>query len=98
MLTSFRGSVEQWVERSMEAELYVLAPQQNVDWRLTLPADIRNRLATIEGVAATSAGRWAPVEHERGPTQILALDLPNGLKGFEFPIRLDCGLSLYGWL
>jgi putative ABC transport system permease protein len=84
MLTSFRGSVEQWVERTMEAELYVLAPQQNVDWRLTLPGDIRDRLAAIEGVAATSAGRWVPVEHASGPTRILALDLPEGLKGFEF--------------
>ncbi len=84
MLTSFRGSVEQWVERTMEAELYVLAPRQNVDWRLTLPGDIRTRLSSVEGVAHTSAGRWVPVEHERGPTRILALDLPEGLAGFEF--------------
>jgi putative ABC transport system permease protein len=77
MITSFRGSVERWLNASIQADIYVSAPTlvgNRPD--ATLPHDLLARLRTVPGVAATATSRVARVNIAGAPVTLLAIDPP----------------------
>ena len=72
MVDSFRGSVSQWLEQTLQADIYAGVPRGGMD------PDLIRDLAAVEGVAAISTSRRAVLEDERGRTQLLAVDMAPG--------------------
>ena len=80
MIQSFRGSVVQWLEVTLEADLYVSPPEvvsARVDGRL--PNGLADSVRRLSGVAGVSAYRGVEVDTGEGPVRLVALDLdPRG--------------------
>lgn len=85
MITSFRGSVEQWLERTLSADIYLSAPGRVAQDRANaLSPKVADRVANIDAVAAFSRGWRVTVDSPNGPTEILALDpAPASLDALE---------------
>jgi putative ABC transport system permease protein len=78
MVDSFRGSVQDWLEQTLQADVY--AGVQRGAMRPDLIADLRN----IEGVTAVSTSRRTWVEDASGRTQLLAIRMvPGAYAGTE---------------
>jgi len=72
MVDSFRGSVSDWLEQTLQADIYAGTPRGALD-----PELIR-RMTALPGVAAFSSNRRSWHEDENGRTQVLARMLPPG--------------------
>ncbi len=79
MITSFRATVEHWLENYLRADIYVStvssAGTGGVD-----PALIR-RVAEMPGVATITTARWTKIEDARGSLQLLVID--DDLEAFK---------------
>jgi putative ABC transport system permease protein len=72
MVDSFRGSVDEWLEQTLQADIY--AGIRRGDFDAVLIEDLSN----IPGVEAVSTSRRAWHEDENGRTQILAIKMAPG--------------------
>jgi len=72
MVDSFRGSVQEWLEQTLQADVY--AGVRRGSMRPDLIADLEN----IEGIAAVSTSRRTWIEDESGRTQLLAIRMAPG--------------------
>jgi len=85
MIQSFRGSVAQWLDVTLQADLYVSPPEvisARVDGRL--PRGLADSVRGLPGVAGVSTYRGVEVETEEGPIRLVALDLdPRGESGID---------------
>jgi len=72
MVDSFRGSVTEWLEQTLRADIY--AGVRRGDFDVALIED----LSRIPGVEAVSTSRRAWHEDENGRTQILAIKMAPG--------------------
>jgi putative ABC transport system permease protein len=72
MVDSFRGSVDEWLEQTLQADIY--AGIRRGDFDAVLIEDLSN----IPGVEAVSTSRRAWHEDENGRTQILAINMAPG--------------------
>ncbi len=85
MIQSFRGSVAQWLDVTLQADLYVSPPEvisARVDGRL--PGGLADSVRMLPGVAGVSTYRGVEVETQEGPVRLVALDLdPRGESGID---------------
>jgi putative ABC transport system permease protein len=89
MITSFRGTVSDWLQRTLAADLYVTAPQRVAARHFApLPESVPGRVASVRGVASTSTGWRVLVEGADGPVPLQVLDpVPASLEA----LRLQSG-------
>ncbi len=84
MVDSFRGSVSAWLERSLQADVYVGAQGGPLD------PEVIADLAALPGVAHVSSSRRARFEYTGGQTDVLAIDMaPGSYAGTEIIDSLD---------
>ena len=58
MIASFRTGVVRWLERSLQADIYIAAPDVGLNRSsVTLDPDLRNAILAVEGVAGVSTYR-----------------------------------------
>ena len=78
MVDSFRGSVESWLEQSLQADVYTGVFRGTIDPALAV------EIGNIAGVIAVSTSRRSTLEGEAGRTRLLAIDMaPGGYAGTE---------------
>ncbi|MBW3535986.1 MAG: ABC transporter permease [Gemmatimonadetes bacterium] len=86
MIDSFRSTVGRWLERTLQADVYVALPS-TVATRAggTLDPGLVERLVTAPGVEGASRYRNLPLPRQEGEARLLALDLhPRGEVAFAF--------------
>ena len=86
MTSSFRGTVADWLDRTLAADLYLTGPGRVAARHAApLPRELRPRIDAVAGVAATSTGWQVEVESRRGATPLLAIDpAPESLRALRF--------------
>jgi len=86
MIASFREAVVEWLEDSLQADIYV-SPPSLIGSRpdATFDEALVRRLADTSGVAGASTSRGAMVPGPNGPVRVVALGLEAGRPpGFKF--------------
>jgi putative ABC transport system permease protein len=86
MFTSFRLTVERWLESWLRADIYVTNVGSGIGHSKPLfDPDLVTRLATVPGAATVSMTRRVTIESLQGPVTIMALQLPEGtFTGYRF--------------
>ena len=78
MVDSFRGSVKNWLEQTLQADVYAGVQ------RGAMQPDLIRDLSDITGVVAVSTSRRTSIEDSSGRTQLLAIRMaPGGYAGTE---------------
>ena len=78
MVDSFRGSVDRWLQQTLQADVYAGVQRGSLD-----PALLRD-IATLDGVEAFSTSRRVQLEDAGGRTQLIAIRMaPGGYAGTE---------------
>jgi len=78
MVDSFRGSVDEWLQQTLRADVYAGAQRGALDPRLL------DDITRLDGVAAFSTSRRAQLEDADGRTQLIAIRMaPGGYAGTE---------------
>ena len=75
MIDSFRGTVEDWLTQSLQADVYVQPP--SLVFRrstATLDSTVVARLRTLDGVDGAYTVRRVSVRAEVGPTELVAIE------------------------
>jgi putative ABC transport system permease protein len=75
MIDSFRGTVSDWLQQSLQADVYVQPP--SLVFRrstATLDSTVAARLRTVEGVAASYSVRRVAVQSNVGRTELVAIE------------------------
>ena len=75
MIDSFRGTVSDWLEQSLQADVYVQPP--SLVFRrstATLDSSVVRRLRAVEGVAGAYSVRRVRVQAQVGPTELVAVE------------------------
>ena len=75
MIDSFRGTVEDWLTQSLQADVYVQPP--SLVFRrseATLDSAVVNRLRRVDGVAGAHSVRRVTVEANVGNTELVAIE------------------------
>ncbi|MEJ2297676.1 MAG: FtsX-like permease family protein [Woeseiaceae bacterium] len=72
MVDSFRGSVQDWLQQTLQADVYAGVQ------RGALRPDVIEDLSNIDGVEAVSTSRRAWIEDASGRTQLLAIRMAPG--------------------
>ncbi len=86
MIQSFRGTVVEWLDHTLQADIYV-SPPSPVSSRAegSLDPDVVERLSAVGGVAGRSTYRGAEFLTDSGLLRVVALDLdPRGEAAFRF--------------
>jgi putative ABC transport system permease protein len=85
MIDSFRRTVVAWLERSLQADLYVSAPAGYGGFGgAPIPPGLAARAAAVPGVAAVHPVRRVELRTASGPIQLLAVDDDRRrFRGFE---------------
>lgn len=96
MIDSFRGTVETWLESTLQADLYIAPADPGRDFESApLDPELKERISRLEGVAGVSSVRRRKIESrvstpdpqgddEITITRLLAFDLDErGVAGFE---------------
>ncbi len=99
MITSFRASVEGWLDRTLAADIYLSAPQRVAEGHSApLPGDARELVADVDGIEAISRGWQVEVDSADGRTPMLALDpAPGSLRDVLDFIAGDPDAALAHW-
>ena len=86
MVESFRGSVSEWLTRSLPGDVYLSIPASVSRGTATLlPDGLLERLREMGGIDALSTGRRVEVESGGGPVELLAIEMaPESYRGFGF--------------
>lgn len=78
MVDSFRGSVDKWLQQTLQADVYAGVQRGSLD-----PTLLRD-IATLDGVEAFSTSRRVQLEDAGGRTQLIAIRMaPGGYAGTE---------------
>ncbi len=84
MMHSFRDSVEGWLERRLDADLYVYQPGSGASGRAELDISLGDCIARLEEVAGVGSVRYLRLTTDRGFVRINAYDLsPSAFATFE---------------
>ena len=92
MISSFRLSVEQWLENFLRADIYIA--QQRSHQESGIDRQLIESISARHQVKAVSTGRWTELQSHQGPIQLFAVDLNR--YGFE-NFRLAEGDSDQAW-
>jgi putative ABC transport system permease protein len=85
MIESFRGSIAEWLEQILQADIYLTMPSSTPRSSPPLPEGLAERLASIPGVDRIGMGRRLFISTNRGESELMALDPPYLDKpGFRF--------------
>jgi putative ABC transport system permease protein len=85
MIESFRGSIAEWLDQILQADIYIAMPQSTPRSTPILPGDLKDRLISIPGVDRIGTGRRIFVSTSKGESEVLALDPPYLTEpGFRF--------------
>lgn len=86
MIASFRATVADWLEQTLQGDLYISIPSRDSERAATsLPPETAARLRTISGIRELSLGRRVQVEAVTGPVNLLAIDTASvSYRGFRF--------------
>ncbi|MBA3469671.1 MAG: ABC transporter permease [Herpetosiphonaceae bacterium] len=78
MIGSFRQTVVQWLDTSLQADIFISSPSLNAT-RTDVPLDpaVVQRIVTTEGVTGVTTFVGLQVGSDAGPTNLLALQLAN---------------------
>ena len=78
MVGSFRQTVAQWLETTLQADIYISSPGQSATRAdAPLSADLPARMAAAPGVARVRRYRATTVESQSGPTLVLATEVQS---------------------
>lgn len=78
MVDSFRGSVSDWLEQTLQADIYAGVQRGSLDARLI------DEFAAIDGIRAFSTSRRVTLEDETGRTRLIAIQMaPGGYAGTQ---------------
>lgn len=86
MIQSFRGTVVEWLDHTLQADIYV-SPPSPISSRAegSLDAGVVARLSAVSGVAGRSTYRSTELITADGLLRLVALDLhPRGERAFRF--------------
>lgn len=76
MVGSFRQTVAQWLETTLQADIYISSPGQSATRTdAPLSADLPARMAAAPGVERVRRYRATSVESQSGPTLVLATEV-----------------------
>lgn len=76
MIDSFRGSVERWLETTLEADLYVSPPRLRTGRHLApLSPELAESIRSLPGVEVLNTVRRTEIETAEGPVLVAAVDL-----------------------
>lgn len=97
MVGSFRQTVVRWLDASLRADIYVSVHTRLADNRLdlTLPPGLVERFQVAPGVARARRYRSVTVESPVGPTQVVALEVPQAEDAATF--QLVEGVAAQTW-
>jgi len=85
MIESFRGSIAEWLDQILQADIYIATPGSTPRFSPPLPVGLAERLGTIPSVDRTGTGRRLFVATSVGESELLALDPPYlDRPGFRF--------------
>jgi putative ABC transport system permease protein len=85
MVHSFRGSVVDWIEHSLRADIYLSVAEAPDLRRHGLSRDLVDAIRRLPGVTALSLGRGVEVPVGARRQAIVALDLPpQGFAGYQW--------------
>ena len=85
MIESFRGTIAEWLDQILQADLYVAVPSTAARYSPPLPSGLPEKLGRIAGVATTGTGRRVIISTSLGESELLALDPPYlEQPGFRF--------------
>lgn len=80
MIHSFREALSVWIDRSLQAQVYVSS-----GGRSALPAGLVEAAQALEGVEGIGLNRRSQRLPQTGPLEVVGLQLPaQGRRGFEF--------------
>lgn len=74
MVHSFRGAVEGWLERILEADIYVSLPSGPGRSSTALPPELVSALRQLPGVERTGTGRKLSIETGLGRSEFMVID------------------------
>ncbi|MEP7357939.1 MAG: FtsX-like permease family protein, partial [Anaerolineales bacterium] len=75
MIASFRGTVQNWLNLTLVADIYITAPSlKGVRASATIEPDLPQRVLAVPGVAEVDTIRGVIVDSEFGPVQLSAAD------------------------
>lgn len=75
MIDSFRQAVSTWLESTLRADFYISQPGPSERPSGPIEPGVRPQVAAVPGVAAVTGARRVEVQTERGPAELLALDM-----------------------
>lgn len=85
MIESFRGTIAEWLDQILQADIYVATPSTAARFSPPLPKGLQERLGQITGVDRTGTGRRIIIPTSYGESELLALDPPYlAQPGFRF--------------
>jgi len=85
MIESFRGTVAEWLDQILQADLYIATPSTAARSSPPLPPGLEQKLGGIPGIAHFGAGRRVFIATSAGESELLALDPPDpDDPGFRF--------------
>ena len=93
MTGSFRVTVAQWLDRTLQGDMYVAAPS-DVSARVSgaLPASLVADLRGLDDIAHVSTGRSVELEAGFGPVQTLVIEMaPQSYDGFKLLTEMEGG-------
>jgi len=78
MVDSFRGSVSEWLDQSLQADVFAGVEDG------TLEPALIDEIVALDGVESVSTTRRVSIEDESGRTQVIVIDMaPGGYAGTE---------------
>lgn len=75
MIRSFRGTLIDWLEVTLQADVYIAPSGVGIRAARSLDPDLVRRLAAVPGVDSITTSRLVQVASPRGKTQVMAIDL-----------------------
>lgn len=85
MIDSFRGTIAEWLDQILEADIYITVPTASPRASVPLPDPVVQRLGQLPGVRATISGRRSFIPTSLGESELLVLSPPAGsAPGFRF--------------
>jgi putative ABC transport system permease protein len=78
MVDSFRGSVDEWLKQTLQADIYAGVQRGSLD------PELLGRIAALDGVESFSTSRRVQLEDASGRSQLIAIRMaPGGYAGTE---------------
>jgi putative ABC transport system permease protein len=85
MIESFRGTIAQWLDQILQADIYIATPSTAARYSPPLPDGLQEKLGRIAGVDKTGTGRRIIIPTSFGESELLALEPPYlDPPGFRF--------------